>query len=380
MRTILRPVVPGLVCGFAISTTLISALLTASLLLAMPQSARAQTTHTVCDEGCDFSSPEGAVSSPTVVNGDIIDVLNGVYTLGSTILVDKSITLLGNDSVFDANGLRAIDVSGAPTNFSLTNLTIRNGQADAGFGGGALRVSDGAVVNIVNVNFEDNQADFGGAAHNDGSTLYINASVFSGNRATAGNGGAIFADGDGTTNVNQTTVDGNLASIAGGGLAAAGGASINVNASTISGNAALSPSIVVDNFTATGTTNYCGVGPFGQTFVPGTSVISGFKYKIRRGGSAIVDDLVVPGRLREGGPTGPLLATTTTIIPSGTAPFISLELTFVLDQPIAVDPFATYAIETDVLGDYSVYMTPAGSYANGDLYPCNTILNVGDYD
>lgn len=171
MRTILRPDVSGKVCGPAFSTIIASILLAASLLLTVPQMAQAQTTHTVCDEGCTFPSPEAAASSGIVVSGDTIDVFTGTYVLGGTILVDKSLTILANDSIFDAAGQRAIDVSGATTNLSLTNVTIRNGQATAGTGGGAFRISGGGVATVVNGTFEDNQAEFGGAVHNDGSTL-----------------------------------------------------------------------------------------------------------------------------------------------------------------------------------------------------------------
>ncbi len=200
MKVTFRCALSGVNCGRSAHTFLVSGLLVATLLLALPQMVLAQTTHTVCkatEPGCDYTSPEAAVNDPAVVAGDTIDITTDTYVLSTTLLVDRSMTILANDSVFDATGRRAIDVSGAATNLSLTNVTIINGLADAS-GGGALRVAGGAVVTIINGTFENNEGDFGGAIHNVGSTVQINVSVFTGNRAIAGDGGAALTDSGGS--------------------------------------------------------------------------------------------------------------------------------------------------------------------------------------
>jgi len=145
MRVIFRCAISGLICGRSACTFLISGLLVATLLAVLPQMVLAQTptptTHTVCkatEPGCDYTSPEAAVNdSVGVVAGDTIDITTDTYVLSTTLLVDRSMTILANDSIFDADGRRAINVTGAATNLSLTNVTIRNGLADAS-GGGAL--------------------------------------------------------------------------------------------------------------------------------------------------------------------------------------------------------------------------------------------------
>ena len=142
MRKFNRQTVAGLLRRLFFKTTSISILFAATSLLALPLAVEAQDplpdTYTVCPAGpsdCDYATPEAAVNDPARVDGDTIDILTGTYVLVSTLQVNNSITILGNDSVLDADRRRAIDVTGATTNLSLTNLTIRNGLADASGGG-----------------------------------------------------------------------------------------------------------------------------------------------------------------------------------------------------------------------------------------------------
>ena len=176
--------------------------LLAAILAAFSQMAWAQTppapgTYTVCPLGtnpnggdCDYQSPVTAVNDVARVPGDIIDILTPVtYVLSETLQINKSITIEGNGSVFDANGIRAINVVIDPPligNLTLNNVTVRNGQAPAGSGGGAVSVSSGAALAVTGGIFENNQAEFGGAIHNNGSiSVTLLESVFSGNQATA---------------------------------------------------------------------------------------------------------------------------------------------------------------------------------------------------
>ena len=57
----------------------------------------------------------------------------------------NSITILGNNSVLDANGIVAMVVDAAGQNVSISDITIRNGRAEEG-SGGALRMSGGVQV------------------------------------------------------------------------------------------------------------------------------------------------------------------------------------------------------------------------------------------
>jgi predicted outer membrane repeat protein len=361
---IFRLAVRHLICGLSVSTIIVSLLLTATLLLAGPQTAQAEI-YTVCPLPaiCDYQSPEVAVNDPVVVAGDTIDIVASTYVLGTTLQVDNSITILGHGSVFDANGIRAIDVINAATNLSLTNVTIQNGQADAGFGGGALRVSGGATVTVIGGIFEDNQAEFGGAVHNIASTVTIRESVFSGNRATAGEGGAVLTDSGGSTTLIRTEIDGNTASVAGGGLAVGDNNSqLNFVASTVSNNAALTSVQTVSNLAISGTTISCGESPLGQTFLADASALSAFEFNIRLNGpvgdaNVIPSDLNIPGGVWLGGSTQTLV--------------------FNLDQAVALIPNDTYAIESFIAGAYSIFISPGNDYLGGDRYNCDGVFSTG---
>ncbi len=392
MKVTFRCALSGVICGRSAHTFLVSGLLVATLLLALPQMVLAQTTHTVCkaaEPGCDYTSPEAAVNDPAVVAGDTIDITTDTYVLSTTLLVDRSMTIRANDSVFDATGRRAIDVSGAATNLSLTNVTIRNGLADAS-GGGALRVSDGGVVTVINGTFENNQADFGGAIHNIGSIVNMDVAVFSGNRATAGDGGAVLIDSGGSTTLERTTIDGNQASLAGGGLAVADTDSqLNLIASTVSNNVVVTASLDQSNETATTTTTSCfnfEAATQGQTFQPTTEVLTAFEFEVRLGGDVSfhpAPGAVLQGRVRLGGQGGSVIATATTVWPAGLSGGASLFLRYELDVPVSITPGVTHAIEIDTTGaqSFSIYTTSSDPYPDGSVYSsCGGPAPTDDYD
>ncbi len=396
MKNICRLVASGPIGQSLIGTTALSNLFAVTLLLALPLFAQAQAagTYSVCPAGpptCDYTTPEAAVNDPARVNGDIIAITTGTYVLGATLQIDNTMTIEGNDSVLDANGIRAIDVSGS-ISVSMGSINIRNGQADPGTGGGALRISGGASVFIVGGIFQDNQADFGGAIYNDGSILQTNVTEFYGNRATNGNGGAVFTDGLGQTSLDQTIIDGNQASNAGGGVAVIGGnldaqgngprSLISLSRSTVSNNAALNPVQTASNLLRSGTTVSCGPEPFGQTFIADELALSAFEFDIRLNGpgdlTVIPNDLDIIGLVRQGGPAGPVIATAHAFAPGGTWIGGSTQtLTFFLDHVVALNPGGTYSIESAIAGAYSIYISPGDDYANGSRYSCDDTLLTG---
>lgn len=349
---------------------------------------------TVCPAGpptCNFTSPEFAVSDVSVKSGETINVLKDTYVLAGTLQINKSLTIEGNDSVFDANGNRAINVFGASTNVNLHKLTIRNGQPYHGFGGGALWVSGGATAIVRGGIFENNQAEFGGAIHNIGSTVAIYNSEFFGNRATVGEGGAILTDSGGFTQLFWVAIDGSAASVAGGALAARDIDSfVYISNSTISNNGAL---ISASNSARrdTSATISCGGGPLGQTFAAEAPALSAFQFDIRLDGpdgdlNVIPSDLSILGRVRQDGPGGAIIATASAFVPGGTWPGGSTQtLMFVLDDAVALIPDNTYAIETFITGAYGIFtsrvddppiVSPAPPpidppYPGGDRYDCS---------
>jgi predicted outer membrane repeat protein len=384
-------------------------LLFVTLLFAVSQATWAQRqpdTFTVCpppvdagDPTCDYNSPQEALPVPSIlIDGDVLDVFTGTYVLTGTLQVDKDITILGNGSVFDANGIRAISVWGGG-NLTISDITIRNGQPTAGFGGGAISVWGGSTLTVTGGIFENNQAEFGGAIHNSGSSVKIYHSVFTGNEATLGEGGAILTNNGGETLLKWVEIDGNTAMVAGGGLSVRGdGDIVGVNssrldiiASTISNNAALIN--VPDQYsdTATGTSSDCGNGPVetqGQTFVPTDDILTAFEFEVRAGGTPPPAGTQLSGRVRSGGHNGPIIGNATAIWPAGLPQFASLFLRYELDTEIAVTPGAPYAIEIDTTGGsaFSIYTFldesyVQGSYIDGMAYACGSDPNpLMDYD
>ncbi|MDJ0655858.1 MAG: choice-of-anchor Q domain-containing protein, partial [Xanthomonadales bacterium] len=84
--------------------------------MALAPPVHAQTTHTVCSSGCDYSTPELALADTlNVTSGDTLNIFNDTYVLSSTLVVDRGLTLNFNDSVVDASSLRGVVVDGSST-------------------------------------------------------------------------------------------------------------------------------------------------------------------------------------------------------------------------------------------------------------------------
>jgi len=409
MRKINRHAVASLLRRLFFKSTSLSTLFAAILMFAIPPVVQAQVApgiYTVCSAGpttCDYITPEAAVNDQARVDGDTIDILTDTYVLGATLQVDNSITILGNDSVLDANGIRAINVFGATTNFTMSEITIANGQPTPGFGGGAMWISGGATANVVNGTFLNNQAEFGGAIHNTGSTLQINVAEFWGNRATDGDGGAIFTNNLGISNLERTIINGNTASNAGGGVAVAGASLdpngngprsfLRLNRSTVSNNVALDPVQTVSNLAVSTTSSDCGSiqgivdpGPMGQTFKADAATLTAFEFDIRLYGpsgnlNVIPNDIVIIGQVRQGDPSGPIIATARAFAPGGVWPGSSTQtLTFYLDQVVALIPGDTYVIEQFFPGGYSIINSPDDVYLDGGLVNCSgTVSATSDF-
>lgn len=105
-----------------------------TVILIFPAFAFSQNTWFVDD---DFPTIQGAISDPSVVNGDTIIVRPGTYE--ENIKISKSITLIGEDkntTIIDGGGIGNVieitqDVYNDPdfTGVSISNFTIQNGGA-----------------------------------------------------------------------------------------------------------------------------------------------------------------------------------------------------------------------------------------------------------
>jgi len=179
-------------------------------------------------------------------SGDSIRIAAATYI--ENLLIGVNVTVIGSGAKTTIiDGARIGTVVNVSNGFvvSLTNLTIRNGNAH-GFGGGGI-VNAGTLT-INNCTISNNTAfgsDFGGG---DGGGIYnfpagtlkINNSTVNGNtasRGATGSGGGIFNFGNLT--INNSTFYGNSA----GGNDGYGGGICNVSvlsmsSSTVSGNSA----------------------------------------------------------------------------------------------------------------------------------------------
>lgn len=147
-------------------------------------------------------------------------------TLGSTLptITDPSaLSIYGQKAKITVSGDDKVGVFevGEGAKLALLQLTVANGHSfgDLGYGGGIL--NDGGTLTVANSTFSGNSDNNGGggiANLRDG-TLTVSNSTFSGNRAgnsTRGPGGGIANFG--TATVSNSTFSGNSANEGGGGI------------------------------------------------------------------------------------------------------------------------------------------------------------------
>ena len=210
-------------------------------------------TASTADDNITFS-----VSGTITLGSQLPDIANastaGKLTIDGT---GQNITISGNNLVRVFQVLNGADLT-------LKNLTISNGKASGGDGGGLYNNSGGTVtiinstlsnnsagslggaifdgnggtVTIANSTLSNNSAADGGAIQNFG-TLTITDSTLSANSATNFGGGAILNNGGGTVNITKSTFANNSVS-----TGAEGGAifnwvgTLNIANSTFSANSA----------------------------------------------------------------------------------------------------------------------------------------------
>lgn len=182
----------------------------------------------------------------TGTGSDTINVPAGNYTL-SIPGEDEDDAATGDLDITDAttiNGAatrtttvdgsdldRVFDVSGGTTK-EISRLTITDGAAPGGDGGGGVRNSGGGLK-LRRVAVDANTAaSNGGGVSGSGGTLEVVDTTVSGNSATAAAGG-IRQDG-GRASIINSTVSGNHATLNGGVTAAA--STVDIESSTIASN------------------------------------------------------------------------------------------------------------------------------------------------
>ncbi|MBE6502195.1 MAG: hypothetical protein E7Z79_07105 [Methanobrevibacter thaueri] len=169
-------------------------------------------------------------------SGDTIDLSGYYYGSGSSISIDKTVTLRGiGETVLDAKGLSSI-LSVSANNVRIENIKFVNGQNSGNWGGAIHWEGDsGVLINstfvnnaaswgagifwwaqdgyMANCTFENNTAErYGGALYVNGENLRMLNSLFKNNIVTESissweGGGAIYTDGNNHLVANSTFID-----------------------------------------------------------------------------------------------------------------------------------------------------------------------------
>lgn len=171
------------------------------------------------------------------------------------IVIDHKITINGNGYMINGSGLNRIFKIDVPV--VLNNITFADGFSDdAANGGGALYISDSAL--IKNSNFINNTASAGGAIYFDGVNLTIENTEFRDNVALE-NGGAIYASCKNMTIsdslfVNDTSkvggaiyFDGELLTIKSNSIFKNNTASVSAGAISVNGDMVIEDSKFIEN-------------------------------------------------------------------------------------------------------------------------------------
>ncbi len=162
----------------------------------------------------------------------------GTITLGSSLpsITDTDGLTIDGDNAVTVDGAGSFRVFSVNAGAALTlqDITVANGNAGAGFGGG---ISNDGTLTVSGGTLSTNGASQGGGIYNASGTVTVTGSTLSGNTATGNGGGAIF-NTSGTVTVLDSTLSGNTASLANGGGIRTDGGTLSVLNSTLSGNTA----------------------------------------------------------------------------------------------------------------------------------------------
>lgn len=165
----------------------------ASGLFTFTTSAIAQTTWTVCADGCQFTSINAAIDASS--NGDVIQLAAETYSEGSVINTDgKAITVRGATdkagnalSILDgAREHRVLICNSSETSTTIfVDLVIQYGSGD--YGGEIHNINSSPT--LTRCAFTGNSAAFGGGMYNDASNPTLTDCTFRNNSAEYNGGG-----------------------------------------------------------------------------------------------------------------------------------------------------------------------------------------------
>jgi CSLREA domain-containing protein len=189
----------------------------------------ADTADGVCDADCSLR--EAVVVANTLAGADTIVIPAGVYTLtiagrgedagvSGDFDVKDDLTINGANArttIIDGGGLDRLFDFGNATNSRLSGVTIRNGNPGGSFtdrGGGITNRNTTLTIDDVTLTGNSVGGDGGGLEGGGGSITIITNSTISGNTAMSNAGGGLFSQG--TVNLTNVTMSGNVATFGGG--------------------------------------------------------------------------------------------------------------------------------------------------------------------
>ena len=173
--------------------------------------------------------------------GANVNIAAGTFTEPGTINIGKSLTLTGaganNTTVSGNNAFRVFNITAG--NVTLDGLSIVNGNAGIGNGGGINHTGTG-TLNVMTSIISSNTANQGGAIFNNSGILNVTNSTISQSTSTStvfnlDGGGGIF-NNTGTLNITNSAISNNTSRSNGGGITNGGTATINNSTITSNSN------------------------------------------------------------------------------------------------------------------------------------------------
>ncbi|GAA0723448.1 choice-of-anchor Q domain-containing protein [Dokdonella soli] len=241
----LAPLAAALALCFTVTTH------AASITVNDPSSGRITGHCTLLDAVTSVNTQAVAPGSSCVAGDGVNDTIN--FSSGFTItftaatsgvdalVLTKPVTIDGGvlaggapRVIIERNGTQSVRLIDATANLTLNGVTLRNGLASFGDGGGII--ATGANVTMTNSIVSGNTASNhgGGVSVYHGALMLTNSTV-SGNTATTFNGGGIHVEGGSVTSINST-ISGNTAGQKAGGIYT--NATATLTNTTVSGNTA----------------------------------------------------------------------------------------------------------------------------------------------
>jgi CSLREA domain-containing protein len=219
-------------------------LASASFAATLTVTKTADTNDGICNADCSLREAIAVAAS-----GDSIffsSLFNSPQTIpiNTSLFINKSLTIVGtsprNVTIMRPAGstvpkYRLLEINGSTPGMTVTlrRLTLTNGDADGGLGGGIF-MEGGGSLGLDAVTIRQNLADIGGAVYFVGGALQITNSTISSNTTTF-EGAGIFASG--SVSISNSTISSNVSGASGGGIFVSTG-SLLFNSVTVSHNSA----------------------------------------------------------------------------------------------------------------------------------------------